>query len=125
MKKLIITIIFLIPLICYSQDNKIIIQKDKIYHLSAGITISEISYIPYYINKWDFRTSTKVAFWGSLTLACYKEMADSYGQTGWNWNDIKYTMSGTLFTIGVNYGIYKLKKRRKRRINIKKELVEF
>lgn len=124
MKKLII-IIFLIPLFCQAQKKILNIQVDKIYHLSAGICISEIAYIPYYTNKWDFRTSTKVAFWGSLTLACYKEMADSYGQTGWNWNDIKYTMIGSLSTITINYGLYKLKKRSKKRINNKKEFVEF
>lgn len=61
MKKLII-IIFLIPVFCHSQEKIFSIEKDKIYHLSAGVTISEAAYVPYYMKKWDFRTSTKVAF---------------------------------------------------------------
>jgi uncharacterized protein YfiM (DUF2279 family) len=122
MKKLII-ILFLTPILAISQKNKPFIPKDKIFHLSAGCLISETAYIPYYSGNWDFRTSTKVAFWGSITIACYKEMADSYGQTGWSWNDIGCTMAGSLTTIGVNYVIHKFKKRKhKKQI---KTLVEF
>lgn len=123
MKKIII-IIFLLPLFCQAQEKVFSIKKDKIYHLSAGIAISEAAYIPYYTNKWDFRTSTKVAFWGSFTLACYKEMADSYGQTGWSWSDIGYTMTGSIATIVINYGIHKLKKRKHKKELRTKQLVD-
>lgn len=123
MKKLII-ILFFSPLFCQAQEKVFSFEKDKIYHLSAGIAISEAAYMPYYMKKWDFRTSTKVAFWGSLTLACYKEMADSYGQTGWSWSDIGYTMTGSLVTIGVNYGIHKLKKLKHKKEIRTKQLVE-
>lgn len=123
MKRLII-ILFFIPLFCHAQEKVFSIQKDKIYHLGAGVTISEAAYIPYYSGKWDFRTSTKVAFWGSLTLACYKEMSDSYGQTGWSWSDIGYTMTGSLLTIGVNYGIHKLKNRKQKKELRKNQLVD-
>lgn len=123
MKKLII-ILFLIPVCCQAQEKVFSIEKDKIYHLSAGVAISEAAYMPYYLKKWDFRTSTKIAFWGSLTLACYKEMADSYGQTGWSWSDIGYTMTGSLVTIGVNYGIHKLKKLKHKKEIRTKQLVK-
>lgn len=119
-----ILILFLLPVFCNAQEKGFSIQKDKIYHLSAGVAISEAAYMPYYFKKWDFRTSTKVAFWGSLTLACYKEMADSYGQTGWSWSDIGHTMTGSILTIGINYGIYKLKKRKHKKEFIKNQLVD-
>jgi len=105
-----------LPILAFSQENKNIIGKDKMLHFGGGVLISEISYTPYYSGNWDFRTSTKVAFWGTLTASFYKEMADSYGQTGWSWQDIGYSMTGCILTIGVNYGIHKIRHRKKKKL---------
>jgi hypothetical protein len=108
MKKLII-ILFLLPVLAFSQESKLNIPKDKILHTSVSGVLAEACYVPYYCNKWDFGTSTRMSFAVFTTSSMTKEMIDAYSGGRFSFEDIGFNAIGWLFTVSVNYGIHKIR----------------
>ena len=90
------------------------IKQDKLYHIYAGLTISEVTYVGTYALWKDNGVSFRASMYVVTCSAFGKEMYDCMNGGVWNWDDAKYTiLSGTVNTI-INYAIIKLINRNKK-----------
>ena len=115
MKKL-LTILFFIPFLCFSQ-----IGKDKYYHASAGAIIAAGTYSIGYYSKRDMNpiAPTLVAF----TAGFGKEMYDSFHTGNFSGKDLLWTTASALvINVGMRLIWKKEHKKLKREIDFEPEL---
>jgi len=113
MKKL-ITIIFLIPFICFSQ-----IKPDKYYHAGAGMVLSAGMYT---IGQYSYREMNPIApSLIAMTGGFTKEMFDCFNTGKFSGKDMLWTTASGIVVNAAMALIWKRKKGKHKKI----EFIEF
>lgn len=109
MRKLIL-LLFLSSTITSAQ-----IPQDKLYHTFGGVAIAEACYIPYYKGKMDFKMATRLSIISAGIASIIKESYDMVSGGVTSMEDVAYNYIGCAATIGVNYIIHKIRKKKQKK----------
>ena len=108
MKKLIIVVLMLVPILGISQLKEI--PLDKKQHNAAGIVIGGGSFWGAQAAWGDEDTSLRFSIACDLTIPAVKEFGDCLNGKRFSWSDFKHGFVPAIVITGVSYGVVKLVK---------------